>query len=186
MRVLAIDGSPAGAGRTVTVLEAVLAAAASAGAETTLLGLAATDGVETAVSAIEALAPGDALVLGTPIYRATYAAPLKALLDAVPRDFRTGDGPLRARAVGIVATGASLHHFLGLNELRTILAAFFAAHVVPPGLYVPRQGFDDTAEGAPVLAAPHDAEAAVLGAALVALGHVLEAGGPLAQVAPQA
>lgn len=181
MRVLAIDASPTGAGRTTTVLEAVLAAAASAGAETTLLGLAAADGVETAVAAIEALAPGDALVLGTPIYRATYAAPLKVLLDAVPRDFQSGDGPLRARAVGIVATGAGLHHFLGLNELRTILAAFFAALVVPPGLYVPRDGFaDDGLTGA------YASASTSLGEALVELARAAAPGSALARVTPQA
>jgi FMN reductase len=44
-----------------------------------------------------------------------------------------------------VTTSASLHHFLALNDLRNVLANFFASHVVPPGLHVPHEGFVDDA-----------------------------------------
>src|SRR5437867_12693911 len=77
--------------------------------------------------------------------RATYAAVLKELLKRVPRGGppERFDGPLRAKAVGIVATGGSHHHFLGADPLIDLLVRYFGAYVVPPVLYgVIRSGGD--------------------------------------------
>lgn len=140
--------------------------------------------VEAGVAAVvDAVAQADAVVVGSPIYRASFAGPLKGLLDSLPRGMWGEDrAPLQGKAVVIVATGASLHHFLALNDLRNVLAGFFAAHVVPPGLYVPSDGFD--ADGC--LALPYAEAAAVQGQALRELAAALAGSRVLRGLTPQA
>lgn len=178
--VLAIDGSPAGSGKTRSVLETVGDAARRAGATVDTVGLAEVDGAERVLAL---LASADAVVFGSPVYRAEVAAPLKALLDRIPRDNNGERGsPLAAKAVVIVQTGASLHHFLALDGLRAVLAGFFAAHVLPPGLYVPSEGF--TSYGG--LDDPYAEDAGRQGRALVELARLLGASAALRALRPQA
>jgi FMN reductase len=176
VRVVAFDGSPTGGGRTLAVLEAVLV---GTGSETVAVGLE-TSGVEAALAEAER---ADAFVFGSPVYRATYAAPLKSLLDALPRDmWGEQSAPVTGRAVAIVATGASFHHFLALDSLRNVLAGFFAAHVVPPGLYVPREGFGEDGS----LSEEYAELARLQGRALVELAQALERSQTLRALKPQA
>lgn len=179
LRVLAVDGSPGGPGRTATALEAVLAAAASAGAQPRTVRLADA-GVE---DVLAAAAEADAFVLGSPVHRASFAAPLKALLDALPRGmWGETQAPITGRAAAIVATGATWHHFLALDDLRAVLGGFFAAHVVAPGLYVPHEGFDEDRR----LRETFAEQAARQGRALVDLAHAIAASPSLAGARPQA
>jgi NAD(P)H-dependent FMN reductase len=54
---------------------------------------------------------------------------LKNLLDVIPKEAMQG------KAAGLIATGASLHHYLGVDVgLRTAMA-FFQVHVVPAIVY---------------------------------------------------
>jgi FMN reductase len=183
MLVTAVDGSPTGQGRTSAAVEAVLRGVASDGVETRVVGLAQPDGSWAIEPALDAIRAADAFVFATPVYRASLAAPLKALLDRLPRGmWGETEAPLQGRAVGIVATGASFHHFLALDDLRSVLAGFFAAHVVPPGLYVPRDGYDD--EGG--LRDEYEALATQQGVALVELARALEISKVLRVLAPQA
>jgi FMN reductase len=168
---VAIDGSPVGGGRTATVLRAV------AGTEPlSVVG----DGIETIVDAVE---QAEAVVLGSPVYRASFAHPLKHLLDELPRGmWGETRAPLRGKAVCIVATGASLHHFLALDDLRNVLAGFFAAHVVPPGLYVPRDGFGED----DALLESYAGQATLQAEALAELAKALAASTALRRLMPQA
>ena len=52
------------------------------------------------------------------------------------------EAPLQGKRV-VVDTGASLLHFLTLNDFRNVLAGFFASHVIPPGGFVPRAAFGE-------------------------------------------
>ena len=181
IRVVGIDGSPAGGGRTHAVLAAV-ASASTAGAPARIVSLG-SDGESGIAQALEEIAGAEAIILGAPVYRGAAAAPLKRLLDAIPRsndDER--DSPLAGKAVAIVHTGASLHHFLALDGLRNVLAGFFAAHVVPPGLYVPRSGFGDDSE----LLEPYAEQARRQGLALVELAQLLRDSAILNSLRPQA
>ena len=178
MLILGIDGSPVGGGRTLSAIKEVLAAVAE-DAETEVASLAGAE-VE---SIILRMVAADAVVCGSPIYRASFAYPLKALLDRLPRGmWGETSAPLQGKAAVIVATGASLHHFLALDDLRNVLAGFFACHVVPPGLYVPREGFDE----ASALTPPYADQANLQGRALVALTRALESSPALRQLRPQA
>jgi FMN reductase len=176
--ILAVDGSPTGGGRTRTAIEAVARAGEPFGARVETIALAEPDGPERALQALES---ADALVFGAPVYRAAAAAPLKQLLDLIPRDNLERRSPLAAKPVAIVQTGASLHHFLALDGLRNVLAGFFAAHVIAPGLYVPRDGFGESG-----LLEPYAAQAQTQGEALVELTFAVNAGVALAAVRPQA
>jgi NAD(P)H-dependent FMN reductase len=182
VHVLLIDGSPTGGGRTGAALAAVGAAAAQSGAQVELLALGddLNGGIERVVAQ---LAAADAVALGSPVYRATAAAPLKQLIDVIPRtNDEERDSPLAGKAVAIVHTGATLHHFLASNVLRDVLAGFFAAHVLPPGLYVPREGFGEAA----ALLEPYADQAHRLGSALVELAVVLRDNSVLRSLRPQA
>jgi FMN reductase len=184
MRLLALDGSPTGGGRTAVVLRAILQGSQSAGAEhTDVLSLA--DRAVTAIGEVmQLLEQADGFVFGSPVYRASYAWPLKLLLDHLPRGmWGEPTAPLRGKPVAIAMTGASLHHFLALNDLRGVLGVFFAAHVLPPGLYVPREGFD---EAGSMLQAPYVAQAELTGRALAELAALLPRSAALRLLEPQA
>jgi FMN reductase len=181
-RVLAIDGSAAGGGRTRAALAAVASAAAEGGATVEMIALEEGDGsgVERALAALDR---ADAIALGSPVYRASSATPLKSLLDRIPRGNDDGrDSPLAGKAVAIVHTGASLHHFLSLDGLRNVLAGFFAAHVVPPGLYVPRDGFGEDS----ALLDPYADQARRQGRALIELAGLLRESAVLRSLRPHA
>ena len=177
--VLAVDGSPNGSGRTRLAVEAVAAAVEVAGATVETIGLAEPDGFDRVLGALDG---ADAVVLGAPVYRAASAAPLKQLLDLIPRDSEERRSPLVAKPVVIVHTAASDHHFLSLDGLRSVLTGFFAAYVVPPGLYVPRAAWGDDG----VLAEPYAQQARAQGEALVQLARSIQPGSALAAVRPQA
>jgi FMN reductase len=176
--VLSIDGSPSGGGRTLASLEVLAGFVDAAGGAAEIVSLAEAEGFDRALAALDEV---DAVVLGAPVYRAAAAAPLKQLLDLIPRD-RDGRSPLSAKPVMIVQTGASLHHFLALDGLRSVLGGFFAAHVIPPGLYVPRDAWSEDGRLDDVYAD----QASTQARALVELARLLEPGSALASVRPQA
>jgi FMN reductase len=176
VRVAAIDGSPTGSGRTAAALAAVLAGAAEAGAATELVGA----GELTDLARLDVV---DAFVFGSPVYRASFATPMKALLDRLPRGmWGEQSAPISGRAAAIVMTGASWHHFLAQDGLRNVLCDFFAAQVLAPGLYVPREAFGDGGD----LRADLAARARDTGRALVELAHALEAAPAVRALTPQA
>ncbi len=177
VRVLALDGSPTGGGRTEEVIRAVLSGL-PADVDGELVGLA--DGPDRALAELES---ADAFIFGSPLYRASFAAPLKLLLDQLPRGmWGESSAPITARAVAVVGTGATWHHFLGLDPLRNVLSGFFAAHVLPPGVYVPSEGF--TRDG--VLLDSFAGLAAEQGRALVELAAAIANGPALRGLKPQA
>ncbi|MFC7658353.1 NAD(P)H-dependent oxidoreductase [Pseudonocardia benzenivorans] len=128
--LLGLVGGPDAGGRTTTAVEGVLVGAEKAGATTSLLELsqAAPDEVAAALEA------ADGVVFGSPVYRATYSALLKQVLEATERG-RWGEKtqPLQGKVAATVLTGASAHHFLAVDDLRNVLAGFFAVQVLSPG-----------------------------------------------------
>jgi NAD(P)H-dependent FMN reductase len=106
----------------------------------------------------------DICLLATPIYRASYSGALKNLLDLVPLE------GLRGKVCGLMAMGATAHHYLALDaQLRPVLA-WFGAHLVPGGVYLQSEHFregrlaDERARGeltalARAMLALHDAVA---------------------------
>jgi FMN reductase len=121
------------------------------------------DDTEAAIAAIES---AKALVLATPIYRGSLTGSLKNLLDLTPVP------ALQGKVVGVVAMGASDHHFLGAERhLRDVLA-FFGAIPMPVAVYLNGGDFEDGVPGKraetaldELLAATVEASAALAGTA---------------------
>src|SRR3712207_1759382 len=135
MLVLGVSGSVARSRRTRALVELALEGACSAGdVQAELVDLAETtmdfaDGRPTEEyspatrAVLERVRAAGAFVLGTPMYRGSMTGALKNLIDVVPKEYMVG------KAAGLVATGASHHHYLGVDVgLRTAMA-FFQVHV---------------------------------------------------------
>jgi FMN reductase len=91
-------------------------------------------------------------VLATPIYRASFTGSLKNLLDHVPVE------ALMGKPCGIIAMGATAHHFLGAEwHLRDVLT-WFGAMTAPTGIYLSSADFVD---GAPTQAVMDDLAALI-------------------------
>jgi len=83
------------------------------------------------------LVEADAVLIASPVYRGSFTGALKNLLDLTPVD------TLRAKPIGIVAMGATLHHYLGVDwHLRAVLA-WFGALVAPTSVYLESAHFQD-------------------------------------------
>jgi FMN reductase len=178
MKILALNCSPAPTRNTRAVLEAMLAGTASVDSEIFEFGAIDPRPIGEALTAIHA---ADAFIFGTSVDRASLAAPIKELFHHLQRGrFGESDAPLEGRAVAIAATGATFHHFLALNDLRSVLSGNYGAHVVPPGLYVPQDAIHRDR-----LADAYSDVAWTQGAALVELAAALDASTVLRFLGPQ-
>ncbi len=87
--------------------------------------------------AVARIAAAGAVLIGAPVYRASFPGVLKNLLDIVPVE------ALLAKPVGIVAMGGSPHHYLAVDgQLRQVLA-WFGALIAPISVYVTPGDFHD-------------------------------------------
>ena len=176
--IIGLVGGPEAGGRTATAVAGILAGAADQGADTRLLELSETPLPEV-TAAVQA---ADAVVFGSPVYRATYSSLLKGALEGIERG-KWGEttAPLQGKAAAVVLTGASGHHFLAVNDLRDVLSGFFAVQVLAPGLYLDHTGYVDRntlTEDSVALTAAH-------GAALADLTAAVRASAALGALRPQ-
>jgi NAD(P)H-dependent FMN reductase len=74
----------------------------------------------------------DGFLFGSPMYRGTMTGALKNLIDLIP------DTYIRGKAAGMVATGGSGHHYLGLDLGFRTAMSFFQVHTIPGVLYQSR------------------------------------------------
>ncbi len=77
------------------------------------------------------------VILGTPIYRATYAGQLKVFFDLLPQN------GLRGVVVGSIATGAGNGHLLAIDHGLRPLIASVGGLSVAQGVYVTDGAFPD-------------------------------------------
>jgi len=149
MRLLGISGSLSRGSRTSRLIQEVLdRAAGESGVEVELLEIS-TSGVvlcdgrlpETydrkTREVIDQVSAADCYVVGSPMYRGSYTGAFKNLFDLLPNDALAG------KAVGLVATGGSDHHFLALEHQLRPLLSFFRAHTVPGTVYGQNIHFTD-------------------------------------------
>lgn len=86
---------------------------------------------------IEAVEAADVLVVGSPVYRASYTGALKHLFDLV--DYRA----LTGKRVILVATGGTpLHGLMTEHQLRPLFG-FFNALTLPTAIYATEADFTD-------------------------------------------
>ena len=98
---------------------------------------AATDMPDRVLSAIET---ADALVVATPIFKASYTGLFKHLFDLIEPKM------LEGRPVLLAATGGSDRHALVIEHQLRPLFAFFRANVLPIGLYATHGDFGPSGE----------------------------------------
>jgi FMN reductase len=150
IKLTAVLGSVTPPGRLLKALIAMTAAAKAAepALEVDLINLAdvrvafadgrAPDvyGDDTA-TVVNRVAAADIVVLASPVYRASFTGALKNLLDQLPVE------ALMGKPCGIVAMGATPHHYLGVEwHLRDVLT-WFGAIVPPTGVYLSSADFVD-------------------------------------------
>jgi FMN reductase len=145
-RIVAILGSVTPPGRLSAAISRAVDRAASAGHDVELFDLAdlrlgfvgrpADDPANAdAARVVEAITAAEAVLFATPVYRASFTGALKNLLDALPAE------SLMAKPCGIVAMGATPHHFLGVDRhLRDVLS-WFGALTAPVSVYLTNTDF---------------------------------------------
>jgi MsuE subfamily FMN reductase len=155
VKILGVAGSPLSPSRTLALVKKATeyAGAANVGAEieTTVINLcdldvqfcdgrdpSAYDGDTDYL--INQVCQCDALILGTPMYRASYTARLKNMFDLIPND------ALRGKPVGIIATGGSDHHFLAIEHQLKPIIGFFHGIAIPGAVYANNSHFGDDGE----------------------------------------
>jgi FMN reductase len=84
---------------------------------------------------VDEIASAESVILASPVYRGSFSGVLKNLLDNVPVE------ALRSKPCGIIAVGATHHHYLGVDwHLRDVLA-WFGALVAPTSVYLSSEDF---------------------------------------------
>jgi FMN reductase len=84
---------------------------------------------------VSEIALAEAVILASPVYRGSFSGVLKNLLDNVPVE------ALRSKPCGIIAIGATNHHYLCVDwHLRDVLA-WFGALVAPTSVYLSSEDF---------------------------------------------
>jgi|SRR5215469_9073918 len=152
MKLVAILGSVTPPGRLLSAVKWTVedARAANAGLEPQLINLgeqkvAFADGRppeqynDDTAAIVRSVNDADGVILATPVYRGSFTGALKNLLDHLPIESLAG------KPIGIIAMGATHHHFLGADwHLRDVLA-WFGALVIPTSVYLASNDFVDGA-----------------------------------------
>ncbi|MDN3016199.1 NAD(P)H-dependent oxidoreductase [Paenibacillus sp. BSR1-1] len=142
MLVLGVCGSSASSKRTKALIEHALSSARLEGndIQTDIIDLSEVtldfcdgrpfeDYTESTKKVLDKIKMADAYLFGSPMYRGSMTGALKNLIDLIPNDF------IKGKAAGLVATGGSDHHYLGLDLGFRTAMAFFQVHIIPGTLY---------------------------------------------------
>ncbi|PBB24385.1 FMN reductase [Mesorhizobium sp. WSM4307] len=141
LSVLGISGGVSTPSRTTAVVNALIKAIASRmpsdsglieiteAAPSLFAGLSRSALGASGEAIVQRVEKADLLVVGTPVYRASYTGALKHLFDLV--DYRA----LAGKTVLLAATGGSPYHGLVLEHQLRPLFSFFGAVTVPTGIY---------------------------------------------------
>jgi FMN reductase len=133
--ILLVSASPSRPSRTAALLDDVAVLVTDAGHDAVRLDVASLpaeallhadttdDAVRAALAEVEL---ADAVVVGTPVYKASYSGVLKTFLDLLPEDALAG------KTVLPLATGGTIAHLLSIDyALRPVLLTLRPRHVVP-------------------------------------------------------
>jgi FMN reductase len=144
---VAISGSPSPTSRSRQLLAHVLVRLAAGGATTRtidladlpaepLLGRAPSHEVAGAIALVQA---ARIVVVGTPVYRASYSGLLKLFFDLLEPDTLSG------KAVILLASGGGPAHQLVLEHALRPLVASVGALAVPTAVYATERDFSGAA-----------------------------------------
>ena len=157
MNVLLLGGSPSAPSTTWRLQQLVGARLAALGHRTNTLevrdlpaqALLRADTLDPAIAeAVALVREADAIVVGTPVYKASFSGVLKVFLDLLPQDGLAG------KLVLPLATGGSQSHMLALDyALRPVLASMSARFILP-SIYATSDQLGRGLDGSLTLAAP--------------------------------
>lgn len=143
MHVVILSGSPAARSRTDLLLDHVSRSLQARRVEVSFLrlrdfpaqDLLHADFASPAVQALQAaVASADGLVVGTPVYKASFSGALKVLLDLLP------ERALAHKVVLPLASGGSPAHLLAVDyALKPVLGALKAQEILPGVFGVDKQ-----------------------------------------------
>lgn len=151
-QVVIISGSPAVPSRTDLVLKHVEAIVKEKGLSTTnysVTEFSPEDLVkgrwdsEDIVRLANVIKEADGLIIGSPVYKASYTGVLKSLLDLLP------EGALKHKPVLPIMVGGSARHLLAIDYSLNPLIAVLKGHPLQ-GLYFVDGEIDKTNETAPI------------------------------------
>ncbi len=143
------SGSPSASSSSRRLVERVLELLAERGWTTELIDLSALP-AEALLARSEHAEVSDALglverarvlVIGTPVYRATYTGLLKTFFDLMPADFLAG------KVAVLIATGAAPGHLLAIDHGLRPLVASLSGLSAATGIYAMKQDFVDDSPG---------------------------------------
>jgi FMN reductase len=135
--------------RTRTLVEAIAARAAERhGVQTQVFdlldampelgaALMRKDAQGKAAAVLDAIEAADALVVGSPVYKASYTGLFKHLIDLLTPE------KLAGKPVIVTATGGSDHHALVIEHQLRPLFGFFGAATIATGIYGSDRDFTD-------------------------------------------
>jgi FMN reductase len=152
VKIVGISGNLANPSRTVVLVEAILAKAAqNPRVGTSLINVAdiaaslggtlnPKQAPEDLAAAYKRLYTADVLVIGTPVYKASYTGLLKHFFDLIdPKE-------LSGKAAILAATGGSDLHGLVLEHQLRPLLSFFGVHTIPTTIYAKDSDFSKIPE----------------------------------------
>ncbi len=192
--LLGIAGSLSNPSKTREAVEIALQAASDTfDIETDTLHLAEFD-LETAdgrkldeytsdtARALRRIINSKAFLIGTPVYRGSYSGALKNLFDLVPRgQWQSKEAPFENRPLGLIATGATDHHYLSVSQELGPIVSFFGAYQVGSGVYVNSNQFEDNR----IVDDTITRRLEQLGKATVELSNAIDQSGALSALGPQ-
>jgi FMN reductase len=137
-RIAAVYGAPTPPGRLALALDVAVAALEAGGASVERIDLHAAPPDDEAVAVLDR---AGAVLVASPVYRASFPGVLKTLLDLAPVS------ALRGKPVGLVVVAASDHHYLGVDRhLRDVLS-WFGALALPVSVYLTSRDFGEDGLG---------------------------------------
>jgi FMN reductase len=148
-RIVGVSGNITAPSRTLSLVDAVVAKASqkfhSPGEVIDISRLTADLGPTVSFNnfppaltqAYDKLHQSDLIVIGTPVYKASYTGLLKHFFDLVDPKKLTG------KVAILVATGGSDHHALVLESHLRSLASFFGIYTIPTTIYAKDIEFKD-------------------------------------------
>lgn len=147
MRIVIVIGQATPPGRLANACRTLEETIRAAGGEVETVDLSSTrleicDGREVeqydvvTQAAVSVISQASGVVIASPVYRASYPGVLKNLLDLLPVE------ALRDKPVGLVAMGASDHHYLAVDGHLRMVLAWFGALTLPTSLYLTNRDFD--------------------------------------------
>jgi FMN reductase len=148
-RIIGVSGNITAPSRTLTLVDAVVTKASqkfhSLGEVIDISKLVTDLGPTVSFNnfppaltqAYDKLHQSDLIVIGTPVYKASYTGLLKHFFDLVDPKKLTG------KVAILVATGGSDHHALVLESHLRSLASFFGIYTIPTTIYAKDIEFKD-------------------------------------------